>query len=339
MWTAVTAAAVLAFAASQAPTASAATTAAATAATAAPAGHGTTSGCAGAVVVQPSQAGADAAGSKARSSGSDSLAALYTMATKRHAKWLTSMTCTIVKRSNVVLPAAAHSAVRPDTTAYATENWSGYQTNDLPAFTTGLWTVPTVTQPPGVPNTSPGLYDSSTWVGDGAGVDTGSGALVQAGTGENYADTIPQYYAWYEIVGGTGDTGGEVFLNSLTISPGDAVFAAIQYPAGVGNSYLGVCDETKNTCVELNHPTSAVGDSAEWIMEATEISGTVATMPDYGSVTFTDACEYAVWPNGSCGPISSGTAPTAVDMYQNGEVVSAPGPLNAAGTGFTDYYL
>jgi Peptidase A4 family len=319
-WTAAALGAAVALAAGQA------SAAAGTAAS--PTGRAAT-GCAGAVVVQPPRPGTPAA-------KSGSLAALYTMATKHHAIWLTSMTCTIVKRSHVPATAAGNSTVRPSTT-YTTGNWSGYQTSDTPAFTTGEWTLPTILTPPGGSDTT--IYYSADWVGIGAGLGSGSGALIQAGTEEDALLDVPRYYAWFEIVNGAGDTGGQVKLTGLTVNAGDAMWTGIQYPAGPGKTYVGVCDMTTNTCVDMSSSTSAPGDSAEWIVEAPSLGSTVTQLADFGSLTFTDACEYAVWPNGTCRSISSSTSPAAIQLYQNNQVVAAPGPLNAAGTGFTDYYL
>jgi hypothetical protein len=101
-----------------------------------------------------------------------------------------------------------------------------------------------------------------------------------------------------------------------------------------------VCDITDNdTCVKFNHATSAPGNSAEWIVEAPTINGSQSVMADNGSETFTNACLYAVWPNGTCSPISSGTNPSPIDFYEGTttNIIFAPGPLNSGG--FTDSYL
>ncbi|MCC9305874.1 hypothetical protein LN042_01915 [Kitasatospora sp. RB6PN24] len=288
-------------------------------------------GCAGASVAAPPQPGSAAA-------KSGSLAGLYAMAEKHHATWLTSMSCTLVRHNHALAPGSKRNTAT-SATAYSTYNWSGYQVNDVPAFTTGEWSVPTVIVPQ-PPTSSINRYYSATWVGDGGGINSGSGALVQAGTEQDVINGVGQYYAWYEVVGGTGDTGSELVLNNLTIHPGDAIWTGIQYPAGPGNAYLGVCDMTLNTCASLNVPTSAVGNSAEWIMEAPTVGGVTAPLPNYGTVNFTGACSYMVWPNGTCSPISAGTAPAQIQLVSaTGQPLSVPGPLNSAGTGFTTSFL
>ncbi|MBC3840745.1 hypothetical protein GXW82_12035 [Streptacidiphilus sp. 4-A2] len=66
---------------------------------------------------------------------------------------------------------------------------------------------------------------------------------------------------------------------------------------------------TTNICVDVQHATSAVSGSAEWITEAPLGGGVVAPLPNYGTLTSTDVAR------------------------------SVSGPLNSAGTGFTDYFL
>jgi hypothetical protein len=71
-------------------------------------------------------------------------------------------------------------------------NWSGYAVTGR-AFTsvTGRWVVPTLTR-------SNGNTYSSSWVGFG-GLFADSG-MIQAGTGQDYADGVARYYAWWEIL-------------------------------------------------------------------------------------------------------------------------------------------
>ncbi|WP_043726031.1 G1 family glutamic endopeptidase, partial [Kutzneria sp. 744] len=218
-------------------------------------------------------------------------------------------------------------------------NWSGYQVTQRANYAQGGWTVPTVTAP--VPGYSTRGYYSSTWAGIGGGFNSGTGALIQAGTTQDVAaNGATTYYAWYEIVGGVGDTGSERRINNLPVHPGDFVGGVGLYTAA-GGAQAGVCNFTINTCVSVPLTSSPPGTTAEWIVEA-PYSGGILPIADFHSVTFSNSCWALTFVQG--GPCSSiragGAQPITLQQYAFGawQNVAIPGALSADGGGFTDSF-
>jgi hypothetical protein len=249
-------------------------------------------------------------------------------ALSRHATWLTTLSCT-----------ATGIRHQPTVNNLVSGNWSGYQVTQHANYAQAGWTVPTVTAP------SPGYstfgYYSSTWAGIGGGFNSGTGALIQAGTTQDVAaNGATTYYAWYEIVGGTGDTGSERRINNLPIHPGDFVGGVGLFQAASG-AQAGVCNFTINTCISVPLASSAPGTSAEWIVEA-PYSGGILPIANFHSVNFSNACWATTFVQGGpCSSIAAG-GPQAITLqqyvlggYQN---LAIPGPITADGGGFTDAY-
>ena len=73
------------------------------------------------------------------------------------------------------------------------------------------------------------------------------------------------------------------------------------------------------------------GTTAEWIEEATTVNGSVATLPDYGSTTFTDLGA------GGTGLSSATLYPIYMDS-QSGAIISYPADFNASADSFSLFY-
>jgi hypothetical protein len=296
-------------------------------------------GCAGTVVRAPR------AGQPMTAAEADAPAALdgfFAKAAKHHVTWLSSMTCGTSSVIHRLRPAAgAHGTAN---TTIQSGNWSGYQvTEPNVQVAQAGWTIPAVTVPNPSYSTN-GTYASSTWAGIGGGFNSGSGALVQAGVSSDIAvGGAASYYPWYEIVGGTGDTGHEVPVTNLAVHPGDTVSATSYWaPIDGGYAQWALCNMTENVCVDFAHPSSANGSTAEWIQEAPLVNGSVAAEPNFGSVTFSTACWVETWP-GACVPASTGADLTSIDLYLDAfgteQLVAAPGALSSSGSAFTDYFF
>ena len=261
---------------------------------------------------------------------------LFGMAASRHATWLTTVSCRRTGIRHVArLGQAGANAM---TNGLVSTNWSGYQVSRPANYSQAGWTVPAVRRP--VPGYSSIGYYSSTWAGIGGGFNAGNGALIQAGTTQDVSSTgATTYYAWYEIVGGTGDTGSEVRITNLPIHPGDAV-------GGVGlwtatGAQAGVCNFTLNTCVSFTLPSSAPGRTAEWIVEAPS-SGGILPLANFGSVPFVNACWAPTFVTGGpCSSIAAGGAqPISLQANVLGgwQTLAIPRALTANGGGFIDDY-
>jgi hypothetical protein len=183
-------------------------------------------------------------------------------------------------------------------------NWAGYivPSSSLITETSGRFVVPTLN----CTHTSDGL--ETTWVGIG-GAGTGTGDLLQTGVqsycqgGVEVADA-----AWWELVPPLPEQN----FNSMSVSPGDAIEAAIfrnsdeswttrldDLTTGIsgvmttGDGYGTILDS--NPTVWRNEESTAVpssyagGYTAEWIAEApTDAStNTIVPLADFGTIAFT----------------------------------------------------
>jgi hypothetical protein len=212
-------------------------------------------------------------------------------------------------------------------------NWAGYAaTGETFSAVTASWTVPTVTCTPG-DNT-----DSSEWVG----IDGISDATVeQDGTSGYCLDGMPTYFSWYELWGDAALNSGLANIISSTLyplSPGDTITVSATLAAG--SWAFDITDSTKGWAFTTTIPSfvpAPLGTSAEWIVEPpVNCTSSSACTPEalaaFSPVSFTGATATG---NGRTGPISSFPF-TAMQITGGSTVFAAPGPLDAAGDGFTD---
>jgi hypothetical protein len=230
-------------------------------------------------------------------------------------------------------------------TAIIGPNWSGYvaetnlaqpQLNSVTAVS-GSWILPSVSGP------SNAVLSSGVWVGiDGAN----NGTVEQIGTAENVIYGHPQYYAWWEMYSsGVGQPGQPI---NMTIMPGDSISASVQYmtsDAHAGQFLLSIVDNSRANDYFYTYASSsqyqyplAQRSSAEWIVEAptSASSGSIQKLPNFGSVTFTNASAVI---NGIQGPINSPYWQSqALDIGSNGILYDATSILTNAGTSFVVTY-
>ncbi|WP_233096142.1 G1 family glutamic endopeptidase [Alicyclobacillus sp. SO9] len=194
---------------------------------------------------------------------------------------------------------------------WAASNWSGYAIsgstyNDI----TGNWTVPTVKR-------SSGNTYSSSWIGiDGFN----NSNLIQTGTEQDYVNGHAQYDAWWEIL-----PAAETVIPTMAVSPGDHMSAHI-HNNGNGTWTITLKDLTQGESFSTTQSYSGPGSSAEWIQEAPQINGSIATLANYGATTFDP------------GTVNGGnprlTSSDGGYMIQNGSVVSDPSNPDSDTDGF-----
>ena len=183
----------------------------------------------------------------------------------------------------------------PNTTAIASPNWSGYEVtsqNDSVTYVVGTWTVPTVTA-------TSGNTQSFAWVGiDGWNGDT----VEQTGTAQGVSNGVPYYFAWWEMwsTNGYSGPGGRVdqSIASMTVSPGDSITASVTYESSgtyAGDYLLSINDTSQSNDSFSTYENPSVyqdplpdRSTAEWIMEIPTEPGGFATLPNFGSITFTN---------------------------------------------------
>jgi hypothetical protein len=239
--------------------------------------------------------------------------------------------------------------VGPKPNVATSGNWSGYvaetnvsqpQPNSVTAVS-GSWVVPKVTGP------STGAFDSSDWVG----IDGYSNSTVeQIGTGEDFINGKAFYNAWWEMwsIAGAYVKGQkyEAPINTMTVQPGDLISASVQYitsGAHAGQFYLSIVDKSRANDSFNTYETSsqtqsplAQRSSAEWIVEAPTVNGSIATVPNFGSVYFSDATAVI---NGVFGAINCPSWQSqAVNIASGGVTYDTTSALNDLGSSFVVTY-
>jgi Peptidase A4 family len=188
-------------------------------------------------------------------------------------------------------------------------NWSGYvETGSGFTSASATWTVPSAS----------GSGFSSAWVGiDG----DGNSDLIQTGT---ESDANGQYYAWWEIL-----PAAETPIDSVAVSPGDTMTASVQQDGG-STWTISITDESNGQNFSTQQNYDGPGQSVEYIQEAPEINGSIATMPNFSTFSFSNLTVNGGDPNL--------TADDEIVCVQNNTAVSTPSAPNGSGDGFSVSY-
>jgi hypothetical protein len=178
------------------------------------------------------------------------------------------------------VPANAHGLKN----TWAASNWSGYaETGSGFTGVSGTWTVPSVKSSP----LSSTTY-SSAWIGvDGFN----NSNLIQTGTEEDWYNGAAHYNAWWEIL-----PAAETPLpTSDVVKPNDAMSASIYKTTATSSTIrngrfhtssqpiwvITIADATEHWSFTTNQAYNGPGTSAEWIMEAPQVGGRIATLAPY----------------------------------------------------------
>jgi ribosomal protein L24E len=190
-------------------------------------------------------------------------------------------------------------------------NWSGYIESNGP-FTavTGTFSVPSLS------TGTPGSDQMSAWVGIDGG--NGDNSLIQAGINEspdpnNANDFIIQ--PWWEIL-----PASETFISSVAVHAGDQVAIDINQISGT-DWRITLTDQTNGQSFTTDQTYTGQAATAEWIVEALTVNGTVATLAPYApAVHFSDLRFFG-----------SNTMLQQVVMVQGNNQVSTPSTLTPNG--------
>ena len=230
------------------------------------------------------------------------------------------------------------------TNTWAASNWSGYAETGTFAGVTSTWTVPTVAA------SSSATY-SSAWIGvDGFN----NSNLIQTGTEEDYYNGAAHYNAWWEIL-----PAAETALpGSYAVAGGDRMSAKIYETSRPRRSRRGgrfgrggrggttehvwdimISDTTRGWTYSTSQAYAGTGTSAEWIMEAPEVNGRIATLAHYSdqradrasATSTTPACSRASRAARRPTPVPGSTTQNDSGvMIQNNVQVSTPGNPDTA---------
>jgi hypothetical protein len=195
----------------------------------------------------------------------------------------------------------------------ASSNWSGYAIAGTFSAVTGSWTVPTV-----APSTVP-TYSSS-WIGvDGLE----NKDLIQTGTESDYVGGHAKYDAWWEVL-----PGAEKVIAKVPVLPGDHMSASITRVTAEDWRFV-LTDLTSGKRFTYTRAYKGPGASAEWIQERPMVGGSLSTLADYGSTTFSSLTENGVNPHL--------TAADSISMVGN-RLISVPSAPSALGDAFSVAY-
>jgi hypothetical protein len=197
---------------------------------------------------------------------------------------------------------------------WSSSNWSGYAKSGSYTRATATWVVSSVS------STKRASY-SSAWVGiDGF---TNS-SLIQTGTESDYYSGAAHYNAWWEIL-----PAAETPISSFAVHPGDVMTASIT--KGSGSSWSITISDSRGGSFTTTQSYSGPGASVEWIEEAPEVNGRIATLAHYSSPDKFDP--------GTANGVSPGLASSdGGAMVQNGAQVSTPSVPDSEGDGFNISY-
>jgi len=181
---------------------------------------------------------------------------------------------------------------------------------------------------------------SSSWVGiDGYG----SGDVLQAGTeSDAYCTSVgaqpssTYYSAWIEWY---PYASSRISSSTFPVSPGDDIFVEV-WNTSATQGYAYLVDYQRNISVEysLTPPsgTSLIGNSAEWVVEAPTVSGSLASLTNYISDYFSNCYAYT-WGGSYYYPGTSGA--TLINMSTSGTSsgdISVPAVLGLNAIWFQD---
>ncbi|KAJ4464535.1 aspergillopepsin-2 heavy chain [Lentinula edodes] len=189
------------------------------------------------------------------------------------------------------------------------ENWAGVFFESPPSgetysTVTGTFTVPSIS----------GNGAASAWVGiDGV---TYTDAILQAGLDFTISDGTISYDAWYEWY---PDTAFDI--SGFDISEGDSITVTVDATSDTeGTITLENTSTGQSVTQTVSAPDSSAtlgGQNVEWIVEDFEENGSLVTLCDFGTITFTDASASA---GSSTVDLTDGDI---VDISQDNQVLTA----------------
>jgi hypothetical protein len=204
---------------------------------------------------------------------------------------------------------------------WTSSNWSGYA---LGSKTTAKGTYKSVSASWNIPTVkaNTGTKYSAQWIGiDGFA----NQQLIQTGTEADYQGGHAQYGVWWEVL-----PAAETVINE-PVKPGQHMTASINetstdvWVIKISNGSWSFTKTVTRT-TSNNFP----GQSAEWIVEAPEVGGSIASIAHTGRVTFTKCTV-----NGKSAGL---TAANGGELKQGGKVKEIPSKPSTAGDAFTMGY-
>lgn len=157
-------------------------------------------------------------------------------------------------------------------------NWAGYViTRSGVTDASNAWFVPSVS--------TRSAGESAAFVGIDA---ANSGRVLEVGTNQDSAGGKATYSAFYEL--SEGNNAPETPITTLTISPGDQVFGSLtESTTNAADWVIGLDDLTTGASFTTTQPYSGFEASADYIIDAPTVNGTIAPLADFGTIVFDGA--------------------------------------------------
>jgi len=189
-------------------------------------------------------------------------------------------------------------------------NWAGAawaSSSGTYKSVTGTFTVPT---PKAASGSSSG--SAAAWVGiDGDTCDT---AILQTGIDFTISGGSVSYDAWYEWYPAYAYD-----FSGITIQAGDVIILTVTATSTKAGTAVIENQTTGQTVSKSLTSSSALcQENAEWIVEDYEENGSLVTLANFGTVTFTNA-EATTSSGSTVGPSGS----TIIDIEQNNKVLTS----------------
>jgi hypothetical protein len=197
----------------------------------------------------------------------------------------------------VFVPLPWRSSPKPDPTkVWNASHWAGGELSGSWQSVWGTWTVPQVTVPanPG----SQSLFACSCWVG----IDT-SPDILQVGTAQQIssagATAYTPWFEWFMQEPNIENSPTQKTVQGITVDANQTVQVQLVYAPSYGQGTCIFSNFTTGKWTSFLIPNTGnatfTGNTIEWIVEAPMYQATpssqpvLATLPNFGSVTFSDS--------------------------------------------------
>ena len=209
-------------------------------------------------------------------------------------------------------------------------DWAGYvvtpnlgNASEQVVGVNASWTVPKVS------GSSSDTY-SSAWVGIGGHSEK---TLIQVGTEQDFVNGQEFYSAWYEML-----PADAVRINTISVSSGDVITASITLINSDTNQWaIRIRDVTSGQGFYRTFIYNSSRLSADWIIERPQVGNDIASLANFGTITFEDSY---VKIGDNVGKIVSSSSYSKVIMTNDlSKQLTSVSPIGADGASFSVTYL
>jgi hypothetical protein len=238
--------------------------------------------------------------------------------------WVVLLVASVTVLSSVVTPflrsLQTQNLISPDWAGYAVSSNTLFE-QPLVMAVSGSWIVPAVA----VSETD--TY-SAAWIGVGGQNDE---TLIQVGSEHDSIRGEATYSLWYELL-----PNYSIPIPEITVTSGDLITASVTLTDSQTNNWtIRITDETVGQTFQQTFLYNSTQLTAEWVLERPTVNNRMATLADFGSITFMDAKAQIADKVGTIGDFPN--YEIAMQNRQNTNLVSIS-DLSDDGSSFTITY-